>query len=445
MVATSKVTGESRRFVSIIPPMPRSNSAPSSQVTLVLCTVLHMFTHAYGTMLVPLYLLIVADLRLPGVKYAALVVTVYGVVYFGCSFLAGSLADRLNRKHLLGWGLMVNALSIALMGLTRRYDVLIALAVAGGIGGTLFHPAANAMIPAHFPKSPGMAIGLLGIGSGLGFFFGPQYAGLEAVHAQWHFASIANWQKPCVELGVLGLIGGMLFLLIAREAPDAHGPRPRPQPLGSRLRWTVIAIAFTLGCRDFAGIACVSLVSIYLLNAQHLNAAATGFIVGAMMLIGVVANPLAVWISAGTRRLPILVMALLSAGVIVCTIPWFSEAWVLPVLCLFQACHLGSYAISDAAILERLPGPMRGRVVGLFLTIAGTIASTSPWIIGFWADHLGTRNSQQSAYFPLFILLGGLMWFAAVSIPLIAKLGIAQEGAIEPITEIAPRTMEAVM
>src|SRR4051812_22449984 len=55
--------------------LPRASGR--SHVTLALCTVLHAFTHAYGTMLVPLYLLMVADLRLGGVKAASLIVTLY--------------------------------------------------------------------------------------------------------------------------------------------------------------------------------------------------------------------------------------------------------------------------------------------------------------------------------------------------------------------------------
>ena len=416
-----------------------------SRVTLVLCTILHMFTHAYAAMLVPLYLLIAADLHLPGLQYAALIVTLYGVVYMICSFGAGILADRLDRKMLLGWGLVTNAAAVALMGLTRRYDLLLMLAALCGLAGTLFHPSANALVPAHFPKSPGMAIGLLGIGSGLGFFFGPQYAGWRAIHGGWHFASVSNWQRPCVELGALGMLFGFLFLLAAREAPGSHAARDGRRPLGRRLRWTVAGIALTLGCRDFSGVASLSLVSIYLQKAMHQNAAVAGFIVGAMMLIGVVVNPLAVWISPGRKRLPMLAGSLALAGIIICTVPALSEAWVLPVLCAFQAFHLGSYAMSDAAVLERVAAPLRGRVVGLFLSIAGTAASTSPWMMGFWTDRFGARASQQSAYLAPFVLLGALMWLATLSTPLIGSLGQAQEGAVEPMSEITPRTMEAVI
>ena len=425
--------------------MSHADPAPRSLVTLPLCTVLHTCTHAYGSMLVPLYILMQKDLRLPGVQYAALIVTVYGVVYNACGFAAGILADRLNRRNLLGGGLVVNALAIGLMGLTRRYEILIALAVLAGLGGTLFHPAANALIPAHFPKSPGMAIGLLGIGSGLGFFIGPQYAGWSAVHGSWHFASVASWQRPCVELGAAGLVLGLLFLAIAREAPGNHHARPLPRPLGRRLRWNVIAIALTLGCRDFAGLASVSLTGIYLLKSQGRDAASAGLIVGSMMLMGVWANPIAVWISPGRRRLPMLAAFLVLAGAMLCTVPWFSRASVLAVLCVFQAFHMGTYAISDAAVLERVAAPLRGRVVGLFLMLAGTAAGASPWVMGFWTDRLGPRAFEQAAYSPAFITLGAVMALASVSTFLIARLGQPQLGAIEPITEITPATMEAVM
>ena len=76
-----------------------------SGITLGLCTMLHALTHALGSMLVPLYLLMRDDLRRNGVKEIALIVTVYGVVYALLSYPAGILADRMNRKVLLGVGL----------------------------------------------------------------------------------------------------------------------------------------------------------------------------------------------------------------------------------------------------------------------------------------------------------------------------------------------------
>jgi hypothetical protein len=65
--------------------------------------------------------------------------------------------------------------------------------------------------------------------------------------------------------------------------------------------------------------------------------------------------------------------------------------------------------------------------------------------MGFWTDHFGAHAAEPSAYYGPFRLLGVLMFLATASIPLIARLGGAVAGAIEPIREIAPATMEPVM
>jgi MFS family permease len=417
-----------------------------SRLTLACCALLHAFTHAYGTMLVPLYLLMVHDLKLPGVQSASLVVTIYGLVYSLSSFAAGILADRFDRRVMLGVGLLGNALAITLMGVTRRYEVILALGVVAGLFGTLFHPSAAALVPAHFPRNPGMAIGILGMGAGLGFFAGPQYAGwrAEAQRAAWRWGEMGDWQRPLVELGLLGVAFTLLFFVVAREVarpPRAERLAAHP-PLGRRLRSKVAAVAATLGWRDFTGISSLSLVSIYLLRAHDYTAKQAGFIVGAMMLLGIAANPVAVYLTPGRRRLPSLAGVLIAGGVIFASVPWVPVALILPVLCLFQAVQLGSYAISDAGILERIPAESRGRVVGRFLTIAGTIAAAGPWAMGALTDALGERASDPVAYRAIFAAVGGMMMLSSLAAPLIARLGEQDETAIEPLAEVAPATLE---
>jgi MFS family permease len=292
-----------------------------------------------------------------------------------------------------------------------------------------------------------MAIGLLGIGSGLGFFAGPQYAGWRADTAHWHWLAVADWQRPCIEMGAAGAVVGVLFLLFAREARPAAEAAARltaiHPPLGRALRSRLIAIAIVLGFRDFAGVASLTLASIYLQRALKFDARQTGLIVGSMMLMGVLANPLAVWLTPGKRRLPSLAAVLVAAGITIAGTPFFTtRISVLAILCLFQAFQLGSYAMSDAGMLERVPGAVRGRVVGLFLTIAGTFAGTSPWLMGYWTDAMGAGAQRPSSYFAPFATLGAMMIFSALSTPIIAKLGVADEGAISPISEMVPSMME---
>ena len=139
--------------------------------------------------------------------------------------------------------------------------------------------------------------------------------------------------------------------------------------------------------RDFAGVAGLSLAAIYVRNVFHFTVAQAGLFVGVMMLTSVVVNPLCVLITSGNRRLPGLSIMLVFGGVAVATVPFWPMHAALIVMCLFQTAQLGSYAISDAAMLRTgVHTDVRGRVVGLFLLIAGTVGALGPWVVGFWVD-----------------------------------------------------------
>jgi MFS family permease len=435
----------------LIAQTPDAMASPSrSALTIALITLLHAFTHAYQVLLIPLYLMMQRDLNLSGVNSVALIVTLYNFAYWTLSLLPGILADRFDRKLLLGVGLIGNAAAITLMGLTRQYELLLLLGVVAGLFGTLFHPAANALASAHYPRSPGMIIGIIGIGAGIGFFLGPRVSG-------WR-AQAAGWQRPLIEMGVIGMAFGVLFLLFAKEvrgrrvahlfrgggtiggagAPERcedHSSKNRarspeemghPRPSGAMtptLRRRVLGAAAVLGWRDFSAFASMTLASIYLQKAQGRSVRETGLILGTMMLVSIAVNPLSVWISPRKRRLPALVTSLLLGGVLLASVPWVSRAWTLAVFALFQTCSLSSFALGDAAMLERVNPEVRGRVVGLFLTIAGTLGSIAPWATGWWTDHMGEAALTQRNYVVPFTILGLTISFAAFSAPIIARFG----------------------
>ncbi len=356
---------------------------------------------------------------------------------------------------LLGIGLLGNAIAIVLIGITRQYDLLLLWAAVAGLAGTIFHPVASALIPAHYPGSPGMAIGFLGIGSGLGFFIGPKYAGWRAQAARWtwNWTTISQWQKPCIELGIAGLIAGILFLVIAKEA-DVEGSsgddcrsrkslravEPR-EPLGRSLSLRVAGIGALLGWRDFAGMGSISLAGIYLQKAHHFDTKNTGAVLGTMLLFSIVLNPLLVWLSPGFRRLPALRIILLAGGIFAAIVPFFPTYLALPALCAFQSCQAGSYAISDASLLERASPLVRGRIYGLYFALAGTIGSLGPWVMGIWTDTMRGGASAAANYILPFGVLGFGMIVAAFSTPLIAQLGPSIR-SVDPMSEAMPATME---
>src|SRR5580765_2999402 len=148
--------------------------------TLWLTGALHASTHVYQVALMPLSLLIQRDLTLTSVSEAALLVTVMIAGYFLPAYPLGVAADRLSRKKLLGWGLFINAVGFVLLSLAPSYSFALFAVMLVGVGGSFFHPSATAMIARLFPLRTGKALGLIGIGASVGFFFGPIYAGWRA-------------------------------------------------------------------------------------------------------------------------------------------------------------------------------------------------------------------------------------------------------------------------
>src|SRR5207248_8814903 len=134
-------------------------------------------------------------------------------------------------------------------------------------------------------------------------------------------------------------------LLIAREA-HGRAPASESRPLGTALARRVSLVAALLMWRDFAGIATLSLASIYLQIAHGLDAKHTGFILGAIMLMSVIVSPLAVYLSSGRRRLPTLGFVLIAGAISVATVPLWPVRNVLAILMTFMTFQLGSYAVS---------------------------------------------------------------------------------------------------
>src|ERR1044071_4831113 len=148
--------------------------------TLWLCGALHAFTHIYHVALMPLYLLIQRDLRLGSVEQATLLLTLMMFAYFAPSYAMGALADRLSRRKLLAAGLAVNSLGFVGLAASPNYACAAASVMVAGFGGSFFHPAATSLVARLYPVNTGRALGILGIGAGVGFFLGPIYTGWRA-------------------------------------------------------------------------------------------------------------------------------------------------------------------------------------------------------------------------------------------------------------------------
>lgn len=385
---------------------------------LLLTGVLHAFTHLYQVALMPLYLLIQRDLNLTGTGQATLLLTVLLVACFGLGYPMGVLADRCNRKRLLTIGLAINGLAFAGLAFAPSYGwALIAVAVAG-FGGSFYHPAATAMIVRLFPSSTGKALGLVGIGAGVGFFVGPIYSGWRAAMLQATLGPAA-WRRPVLELGLLGVLVAVLFAWLADEERPAtdHADKRAEKLFPTPALWAFFGaycLAFSL--RDFAGAGMGTLGSLFLQKAHGFDPKLTGLALSGIYLAAIVSNPLFGSLSDRGRKRWLALAIIVAAGM-VALFPHVPAGWIVPVYFVYGFFFMASYPMTEAAIMESVPDGVRGRVFGLFVMGGGILGNLSHWAMGAAVRRLGQTAISPGSYFGVYaglalvllLSLGGLL------------------------------------
>lgn len=400
--------------------------------TLWLAGVLHAFTHVYQVALLPLYFLIQKDLKLASVSQATLLVTVMMAGYVLPAYFLGVAADRLNRKRLLTWGLAINSAAFVLLAVAPNYVTALGAVFLSGLGGSFYHPAATAMVARLFPVGTGRALGLVGIGASVGFFFGPLFAGWRAGMLEPNQGAAA-WREPVLELGLLGLLMAGLFAWLAPTetagssldriqgsslASVGHQRNPRPTPLfPTAALWgffLLAALAFSL--RDFTGSAMGSLGSLFLQRAHGFSPEHTGLALSGIFLASAISNPLFGHLSDRGRGRWTMI-ALLAAAVVVVLFPHLPAGATIPAYLVYGFFFMASYPMVEAALMESVPDEVRGRVFGLFILVGGLIGNVSHWAAGGWVRALGERATSPAGYFLIYAALAGLVVLALAGWP----------------------------
>ena len=380
--------------------------------TLWLTGILHAFTHLYQVALMPLYLLIQKDLKLASVGQVTLLLTVMMAACFGPSYPIGILADRMNRKKLLGFGLALNGLGFVALGLAPNYACALLAVTVAGFGGSFYHPAATAMITRLFPTGTGKALGMVGIGAGVGFFLGPIYAGWRAGLLE-PVLGAAAWRRPVLELGVLGvLVAGLFHWLADNEQRDPSEKRhaiPSGKLFPTPALWFFfLAYCFMFSIRDFGGSSMGSLTSLFLQKARDCDPKWTGFALSSIFVASAISNPLFGHLSDGGRKRWI-TLALVVAAVLIMIFPHVPAAWAMPTLALYGFFFLASYPMTEAALMESVPDAVRGRVFGIFVMGGGIIGNLSHWLVGEKVKHLDEAAHATESYYPIYAGVGLLV------------------------------------
>ena len=383
--------------------------------TLSLLTVLHFFTHLYHVALLPLFLEIQKDFNLSSTDEATLLLTVLMLAYYAPSYLAGVLADRLNRRMLLAVGLTLNGLGFVGLSCAPTYPLAMASVIVAGLGGSLYHPSGMALVADLFHGKGGRAFGIVGIGGGLGFFLGPLYAG-------WRAEMSGDWRIPLMELGLAGVAAAVVFYLLASSlplnTPENNTENSRQPIFPNSLMWIVFAAAIlSFGLRDFGGNGVSTLGSLFLQKAHGWNLARTGFALSLIFLAAIISNPLFGYLSdRGDNRPRWIAFTLAIGAATAIFIPRVTIGWTIPVFIVHGFFFMACYPMIEALMMEAASPAVRGRVVGVYLTVSGGAGTIAHWMCGRWVDNMGDQASQTIAYQGYYVLLGGLMLLTLIGV-----------------------------
>ena len=402
----------------------QSPARQSGTRTLGLIALLHGFTHLYTVALLPLYLPLQQEFKLASLGQATFLVTAMMIACLGPSYGLGVLADRLNRKWLLTVGLAINGLGFVGLSCARSYGWALVWVLVAGLGGSFFHPAANSMVSHLFPDCKGRALGLVGIGASLGFFFGSIYSGWRAQQA--------GWRTPVLELGLAGLVVAAVFAWLADDDPVASNPHRQaagaPRLFDSmQMAALFLGVCGVLSLRDFAGASMSSLGSLFLQRAHQFDLAQTGLALSGIFLASAISNPLFGRLSDRARHRCIAGLILVS-GLIVAVFPRLPRSSLLPALLVYGFFFMASYPVVEAALMDAVPAGVRGRLTGLFITVGGLLGNTAHWLAGRWVEWLGEASYQPRGFYGTYLMLAMLMLGSLASLPLL--LSIRQRTAL---------------
>ncbi len=151
------------------------------------------------------------------------VLNAYAIVFAALLVPAGRIADRVGRKRVFIYGLLLFAFASALCAISPSLDVLVAARVLQAAGGAMMLPTTLGLILPAFPAAQRpLAIGIWSAVGGVAAALGPPIGGL-LVELSWRWIFVVN-----VPIGVITAIVAARALTEVREPEDG-----RPDLIGA--------------------------------------------------------------------------------------------------------------------------------------------------------------------------------------------------------------------
>ncbi|MGH8815551.1 MAG: MFS transporter, partial [Achromobacter pestifer] len=317
---------------------------------ILLIGVAHASSHFFQLVLPSLYVSLGNEFGLDFARLGLLVSTFYVVSGIGQAS-SGFVVDRIGARPVLWFGLTCFVVSGLLIGSATGYTMLIAAAVVGGIGNSVFHPADYSIIN-HRITAPrlGHAFSAHGLTGNLGWALTPVFMTTITLLADWRVAaySAAGLVALVLLLTVIGrdLIGGPSPL---EAQGDAKSPKPGTKPQEGVLVTLTTLLSKPALWGAFLFFACTSIAlssvqnytipllgQLYDLSKVAASSALSGYMVASA--VGMAAGGFLVSANPRTERTVMVALILAGLTLVVLALGLVPAALAAPVVALAGFC-----------------------------------------------------------------------------------------------------------
>jgi MFS family permease len=389
-------------------------------VTCLIYTVNIADRYVVSTVLEPIRM----ELHLNDTGVAFLTGVPLGLFYVTLGIPISWLADRSNRRNILGICVLIWSGFTALCGLSRTYLHFLLARIGVGTGEAGGTPTSNALLADYFPaeRRP-MAFTVLALGAPLGAWLGADVAGAVA--------NAYGWRAAFLALGVPGLLIGLLVLLTIREPArgglDA-GSVPQHASIQESLRFlwrqrAAFHIIMGSGVCSLWGWGLIWWTPTFLMRTYGLNVGEAGAVTGHIHLVGgVLASIGTAWLfSRPTMFDPRRVCWVLAGGVGLATIPSFIAYWthslvVARVMFWLFIPAIYFYIGPCMALVQNLAACHMRSVFAAWSGLCGNVFNliVAPQLVGILSDAYagGHATDAASLRFGLLLLAPTGFWAA---------------------------------
>jgi MFS family permease len=365
---------------AVTAPSPRELSVPLAVLAATL-----LFNLGQGVLrpAMPLYLQrsFTANYRM-----VTLIPVVFGVGKWVASLPSGYLMDRLGRRLLMSFGLLLVAAIDVLSIATADYRIFLALRAVGGAGWAMFATVATTItVGMRASARRGRAVSLLFMSETLGLLLGSTAGG-------WLYQGLGTTSPFFLEAACMVVAA----VVVARAVPPAaeHVPTGAHHSHDRHVLATVLRTpgVVLMGLTSAVLISLqtgvlVFLFPLYLVNQRHVEPSTVGVLVS-LTVLGRLA---ALWFggSASDRfgRMRILAPGLLAYGVVLGSLTLFTYPPALGIWSVAVGTAAGLVMpLPTALIGDRVPPHLQGVTVGWLRTMTDTGHIFGALVMGALAD-----------------------------------------------------------